>query len=154
MLRRTRTGMVLVALASGGLLAALAFAADTSEPPPVAFDEREAPVSPPDPEKPAPFLFAEGTRLVDRAGRIVSYEQDVLGEAAPKAWHRSAFVTTADEHVFILIENTSLQRAEDLARRGEVELRVSGTVTRYRDKNYLLITRAATRPRTQEEAPW
>ena len=148
---RTGTGLALVALASGVLLAAFAFAA---EPPPVAFDESDAPTSRPVPEKPAPFLFAEGTRLVDRAGHIVSYEQDVLGEAAPKPWHRSAFVTSAGDHTFLLLENTSLQRAEDLARRGEVELRVSGTVTRYRDKNYLLITRAEARPRTQEEAPW
>jgi len=168
-IRRTWVTALLAAVVVS--LALHAAATPAKEPAPERTDEATKPPAPepapapaatspaPEPE-PAPrqgpkrFVFPEGTRLVDRVGRIVSYEMDVLGAPKPKAWHRSAFVTSADDHVFILLENQELHRLEDATRRGEIEVRLSGTITRYRDRNYLLITRAEQREVERAEEPW
>ena len=96
----------------------------------------------------------EHTRLIDRAGTVVSYEVDVLGAPRPRPWHRSAFIASADDRVYILLENTRLERLEDFTRRGEAEVRVSGTAMRCRGRDYLFLTRTEQRPVERGEEPW
>ena len=106
------------------------------------------------PAKKKQFLFEDSTRLIDRAGIVVNYEVDILGAARPLPWHRSAFLTSADKYVFILLENAELEKLEDFTRRGETEVRVTGTVTRYRNRNYLFLTRIEERDVQRKEEPW
>jgi len=104
------------------------------------------------PEKSA--ALRENTRLLDRRGRIVNYQLDVLGEPTAAKHDRSAFVSVDDTQVFILLENRRLEALERITRRGEKVIKVSGTVKAYRGKNYLLITRYQAREEKPREEDW
>ncbi len=97
--------------------------------------------------------FREATRLIDRRGRIVSYQLDVLDEPTATALDRTAFVSVDDDHMFVLLENEKLQELESVTRRGEKVVRIWGTLTVYRGKNFLFITRfrVPTVPKREEE---
>lgn len=99
-------------------------------------------------------LLREDTRLIDRRGRVVSYQLDVLGEPTPTPNDRSAFVCVDDGQVFILLENKKLEDLERITRRGEKVVKVSGTLTTYNGKNYLLLTRFQARKTPRREEDW
>lgn len=88
-------------------------------------------------------LYPENTRLVERKGRIVVYEMDVLGEREYKPHFRSAFVGTTDKDTFVLLENRILEKLEKIAGRGKLPVEVTGTLYEYKGINYLLLTRAS-----------
>jgi len=88
-------------------------------------------------------LYPENTRLVERKGRIVIYEMDVLGEREYKPYFRSAFVGSTDKDTFILLENRILEKLEKVAGRGKLPVEVTGTLYEYKGLNYLLLTRAS-----------
>ena len=95
-------------------------------------------------------LYPENSRLIERRGLIVIYEMDILGEQNYKPWFRSAFVSSTDKEVFILLENEVLERLEDNAGRGRAPVEVTGTLAQYKGRNYLLLTRASI---ARQEAP-
>jgi len=101
----------------------------------------------------APAL-QENTRLLDRRGRIVNYQVDVLREPTATRHDRSAFVSIDDNQVFILLENRKLEALERITRRGEKVIKISGTLKAYRGKNYLLITRYQVRDEKPREEDW
>jgi hypothetical protein len=77
-------------------------------------------------------LELEGTRIVDRPGRLI------------RGGERSSFkFTTADEKAFAapleLLPNSWLEYLEREAESGEAEFIITAEVTRYRGRNYLLI---------------
>lgn len=96
----------------------------------------------------------ENTRLLDRRGRIVNYQLDVLGEPTATKNDRSAFVSIDDNRTFILLENRKLEALERITRRGEKVIKLSGTLQTYRGKNYLLITRYQVREDKPREEEW
>lgn len=99
-------------------------------------------------------VLRENTRLLDRRGRIVNYQLDVLGEPTATKHDRTAFVSIDDNQVFILLENHKLEALERLTRRGEKVIKVSGTLKTYRGKNYLMITRYHVRDEKPREEDW
>jgi len=99
----------------------------------------------PTPETPK-RIYPEATRLIDRKGRVVIYEMDVLGEQTYKPWFRSAFVGDTDKDVFILLENRILEKLEKVAGRGRLPVEVTGTLSEYKGRNYLLLSRASVAP--------
>jgi hypothetical protein len=102
-----------------------------------------------DPFKPGPRPVAkkksdaidEGKRLFDREGRL---EVDPLG--------RPYFVFNSGEKPMQLLENTQRELLENATDRGKrrAKWRISGIVTVYEGKNFLLVTRA-TRVLAEEE---
>ena len=99
-------------------------------------------------------VFGEGTRLIDRRGRIVSHQLDVLDQPTATEFDRSAFASIDDDHVFLLLENAKLQELESVTRRGEKVVRIWGTLTTYRGRNYLLLTRFRVSARPKREEEW
>lgn len=86
-------------------------------------------------------LLRENTRLIDRTGRILCLRDDLnVGNVA-----RSVFQPRGELGYFILLENKYLETLEAQTRHGERDVKVSGTVTEYRGKNYLLLTRVFVR---------
>ena len=98
--------------------------------------------------------FREATRLIDRRGRIVSYQLDILELPTATESDRTAFVSIDDDHVFVLLENEKLQELEAVTRRGEEVVRVWGTLTAYRGRNYLLVTRFRVPSKPKREDDW
>ena len=94
-----------------------------------------------DPFKPGPMPVAkkksdaidEGKRLFDREGRL---EVDPLG--------RPIFIFDSGDKPMQLLENTQRELLENATERGKrhAKWRISGIVTVYEGKNFLLITRA------------
>ncbi len=79
-------------------------------------------------------LLDEDSRLVGVTGKVLDIKDDLhLAD-----YHRSAFVPTGTNRIFILLESKALEELEDQAKGGR-EITVSGTVTKYRGKNYLLL---------------
>ena len=94
-----------------------------------------------DPFKPGPMPVAkkksdaidEGKRLFDREGRL---EVDPLG--------RPIFIFDSGDKPMQLLENTQRELLENATERGKrhAKWRISGIVTVYEGKNFLLVTRA------------
>ena len=107
-------------------------------------EEPSAPTATPTPRagpvgpllKPA-FLYPEPHRLIDRVGKVVDLKTD-LGVGRES---RSVFVPRTGEGYFVLLENAALGELEEHTRHGEKLVKVSGTVTVYDGRNYLLLTR-------------
>ena len=85
--------------------------------------------------KPEPLR--EDTRLINVKGKIMDLKSDLK----KSDYSRSAFVPKNGPGHFILLENRNLEEIEQITRHGEKEVIVSGTVTAYKGKNYLLLTR-------------
>ena len=83
-------------------------------------------------------LLPEESRLIDRVGRLFTSKD--LGMEGPE---RLVFVLKAGGEKFTVLENLNLERLETAGRHGEREVTISGTITVYRGKNYLLLTRVA-----------
>ncbi len=95
------------------------------------------------PEQPqiGDVLLRENTRLIDRTGRILCLKDDLgIGNV-----HRSVFQPMGELGYFILLENSFLEKVEAQTRHGERDVKISGTVTEYRGRNYLLLTRVFVR---------
>ena len=84
-------------------------------------------------------LLREDTRLVNVKGKIMDLKYDL--DKSDRS--RSAFVPKNSPGYFILLENRNLEKIEEITKRGEKEVLVSGTVTVYKGKNYLLLTRTS-----------
>jgi len=82
-------------------------------------------------------LFPEGRRVIDWVGKVVDLETD-LGVGGE---HRSVFVPQTGQGYFILLENAALEELEKHTRHGEKLVKVSGTVSLYQGRNYLLLSR-------------
>lgn len=133
-IRLTLAGLIALVL-TGGFL----FAADPEKPEaPKSADkpsDAKAPIA-----KPADTrLHPEGEELVDVVGRIESMKLDIRKDEP----ERSVFRPTDGRGYFILLENSLLQRIQSLSRNGELQVKVSGVVTEYNGRNYLLLRRAA-----------
>jgi len=88
---------------------------------------------------PGADVMPEDTRLIDRAGRVYSVK-DYFPDSQED---RSIFVLKAGGDFYTLLENENLERLETVGRHGEREVAISGTLTVYKGKNYLLLTRIA-----------
>ena len=88
--------------------------------------------------KPA-VLYPEKYRIIEWQGKVVDLKAD-LGVGRE---HRSVFVPQTGEGYFILLENAVLEDLEQYTRHGEKVVKVTGTVTRYGGRNYLLLSRWA-----------
>jgi len=87
-------------------------------------------------------LLTEGWRLKETPGHMKVYEDP----KRPGARKRVVFTTSSRGHTFIVLENKALEELEGdrgLDEYGEVV--VWGTITTYRNRNYLLMTRAPER---------
>ncbi len=84
-------------------------------------------------------LRREGDRLVDVVGRVENLKLDMRTGTA----NRSVFRPVDGNLHYILLENQLLERLEKVTAQGEVLIKVSGQVTEYNGKNFLLLTRAA-----------
>ncbi len=82
---------------------------------------------------PGPGLVHEGKRIFEREGRFDTGEDGA-----------ALFVFASGNEPMRLLENALRQHMEDASQQGMVALswRVSGLVTVYRGKNYLLLTKA------------
>jgi hypothetical protein len=94
---------------------------------------------PPDETKPKPVLIREGRRLFDRSGTIV------------RVANESVFISDTGDSPMVLAACKALERVENLSDFGKKPLKflVSGEVSEYRDRNYLLMTEA---PRNDDAA--
>lgn len=82
-------------------------------------------------------VYPEKYRIVEWVGKVVDLKDD-LGVG----WERrSVFVPQTGQGYFILLENAALAELEKYTRRGEKVVKVTGTVTLYADRNYLLLGR-------------
>lgn len=93
----------------------------------------ESPVAPPEPE----HLLPEYARLVDREGTVL---RKTIGTDPAL---RTVFRSADEKYELVLLENRFLEALENETDYGKkaVRLRISGTVTVYRNVNYLLLTR-------------
>jgi len=82
-------------------------------------------------------LLREDSRLINIKGKIMDLKTDLK----KSVYSRSAFVPKNGPGYFILLENRNLEEIEEITRHGEKEILVSGTVTVYNGRNYLLLTR-------------
>ena len=127
--------LVLVVAGLSGLLWAQASAQPESDKP--AAPEAAKPEQP----RIGDVLLRENTRLIDRTGRILCLRDDLgIGNVA-----RSVFQPKGELGHFILLENGFLEKLEAQTRHGERDVKISGTVTEYRGRNYLLLTRVFVR---------
>jgi len=113
---------------------------------PAAGDEKDAQPSLEEKECPAKLL-REDTRLINVKGKIMDLRYDLK----KSDYSRSVFVPknkaqNAPDY-FILLENRKLEEIEETTKHGETEVLVSGTVTVYNEKNYLLLTRTFVKQR-------
>jgi len=84
-------------------------------------------------------VYPERYREWERIGKVVDLGADLgVGQS-----HRSVFVPQDGQGYFILLENSQLEELEKYTRHGEKLVKVSGTVTLYDGRNYLLISRWA-----------
>ena len=88
---------------------------------------------------PGQEVLPEDMRFIDRAGIIFSLKADLKRQEE----HRSIFVPKAGGKALVILENQNLERLEKVAAHGEREVAISGTITVYRGRNYILITRLA-----------
>ena len=80
-------------------------------------------------------LLPEGKIISHSLGEIVCLKCH-LGISN---YHRFAFKQQKDGRLFILLENLKLQELLDKIGHSSTKVRISGTVTRFRNFNYLLI---------------
>jgi len=139
-LSKRKVLIILIAAVTCGIIVTAIAQAQTPQTRPVKITEYKPKTAPKwKPEK----LYPENTRLVERKGRVVIYEMDVLGELEYKPWFRSAFVSSTDKDTFILLESRILEKLEKVAGRGKLPVEVTGTLYEYKGLNYLLLTRAS-----------
>jgi hypothetical protein len=94
-----------------------------------------APESGPGSERGGPALLAEGTVLVERPGRLVWEENRPMF-----VFH--AVGVEAASRTMELLPNGFLEAMErESQQRGSLDFVVSGEVTRYKDRNFLLLTK-------------
>ena len=94
------------------------------------------------PEAPAVPLMREGTLLLDRIGRLTRTRDGLL------EFTLEADGSALSDPPLILLPNRRLSQLEDAVRisQRDVKVRVSGEVTEYRGRNYLLLQRWAQVP--------
>lgn len=97
-------------------------------------------------ERANPDLLLEGTILSERPGRLVDMEGRPSLELLPTA----EFTQT---QTMPLLENRLLEALEQQAARGVSEFVVTAEVTRYHDKNYLLLKKVIQRVPNRNLAP-
>ena len=86
-------------------------------------------------------VLPEDTRMIDQQGLLVVVE--MKDRRSGETSRRLAFEPRASGGPFILLENSKLEKIEKEAPVGSgIEIRVSGTLTKYKGRNYLLLTRA------------
>jgi len=127
---RTIFLVAVMLLLAGGVLALYAATAE----------DEETPKSPggtvPLPRAP---LLKENSRLIDVEGLILDMKDDL--KVSPV--HRWAFQPKDGLGYLILLENTLLEKTLAETAHGERPIRVRGTITLCRGKNYLLLDWAA-----------
>jgi len=102
------------------------------------------PAPPPSGEALGPLLkpvavYPERYRVVEWVGKVVDLATDLgVGQE-----HRSVFIPQTGQGYFILLENVVLEQLEKHTRHGEQLVKLSGTVTAYDGRNYLLLSRWA-----------
>ncbi|HUW57455.1 MAG TPA: hypothetical protein VMZ92_12530 [Planctomycetota bacterium] len=100
----------------------------------------KGPVSPggtvPLPQAP---LLKENSRLIDVEGLIVDLKDDLHASPVPRA----VFQPKDGLGYFILLENMLLEKTLKETAHGERAVRVRGTITQFRKKNYLMLDWAA-----------
>jgi hypothetical protein len=103
-------------------------------------DEPAKPAPPPDKvPMPAAPLLKENSRLIDVEGLILDLKDDLkIGEV-----NRPVFQPKDGLGYLILLENTLLEKVIGETAHGERPVKVRGTVTLFREKNYLLLDAAA-----------
>ena len=97
-------------------------------------DSKKTPVTKPADSK----LNNEGDELTDTVGRIENFLLD-----PKKKISRLVFRPIDGKGFFILLENSLLEKLEKHTSAGELPVKISGVVTVYNGKNYLLLRRAA-----------
>jgi len=108
----------------------------------LAQDEPDEPEKPPPPKEvpmpPAPLL-KENSRLIDVEGLILDLKTDLeVGKVS-----RAVFQPKDALGYLILLENSLLEKVLKDTAHGERPVKVRGTVTVFREKNYLLLDYAA-----------
>jgi len=84
-------------------------------------------------------VYPEKYRVIEWIGKVVDLKTDLgVGEE-----HRSVFVPQTGQGYFILLENAALEDLEKYTRHGEKMVKVTGTVSLYQGRNYLLLSRWA-----------
>ena len=82
-------------------------------------------------------VYPEKARVVEEVGKVVALATDLgVGDE-----DRSVFVPQTGTGYFILLENALLEDLQKYTRHGEELVKVSGTVTLYQGRNYLLLSR-------------
>lgn len=103
-------------------------------------DEPKMPAPPPDKvPMPAAPLLKENSRLIDVEGLIVDLKDDLHASPVPRA----VFQPKDGLGYFILLENMLLEKTLKETAHGERAVRVRGTITQFRKKNYLMLDWAA-----------
>lgn len=81
-------------------------------------------------------VYPEKARVIEEVGKVVALKADLgVGEE-----DRSVFVPVTGTGYFVLLENALLEDLEKYTRHGEALVKVSGTVTQYQGRNYLLLS--------------
>ena len=88
---------------------------------------------------PRAALLKENTRLIDVEGLVLDLKDDL--KASPVS--RAVFQPKDGLGYFILLENALLEKVLSQTAHGERPVKVRGTVTLFRRKNYLLLDYAA-----------
>lgn len=82
-------------------------------------------------------LYPEKSVVIEEVGKVVALKTDLgVGEV-----DRPVFVPQAGTGYFVLLENALLEDLEKYTRHGEELVKVSGTVTLYQGRDYLLLSR-------------
>jgi hypothetical protein len=82
-------------------------------------------------------LYPERAVIIEQVGKVVALKTDLgVGEE-----DRAVFVPVTGTGYFILLENALLEDLQKYTRHGEELVKVSGTVTLYQGRNYLLLSR-------------
>ena len=139
-LRVNRAGVLLPGVAVGLLLvfAVVLCAAGEGEKP-----KPKAPKGPMSPGGTVPLprarLLKENSRLIDAEGLILDMKDDLRTSPV----HRWVFQPKDGLGYLILLENLLLEKTLKETAHGERPVRVRGTVTQFRRKNYLMLDWAA-----------
>ena len=116
---------------------------DAKAPEEAAKDAPKKPVEPRSPGGTVPIprapVLKENTRLVDVEGLVLDMKDDLKVSLV----HRAAFQPKDGLGYFILLENELLEKTLAQTAHGERPVRVRGTITVFRGRNYLQLDWAA-----------
>jgi hypothetical protein len=91
------------------------------------------------PNPPAPTLIREGTPILDRTGRVT---KSVDGQTSEFTFDSDG--KNMQDPPLLILPNLTLMSMENLvsSTSKDVKFRISGTVTEYKGRNYILIDKA------------